>query len=159
MVRPVRLHLGCGPRRWPGFVNVDMDQGDVLADVRNLPYEPGTVDEIQAIHLFEHLPRWDAANTLKHWHALLKPKGLLVLELPCFDKIMQMYAQGEREERLILWGLFGDPKYRNPAMMHQWCWSEEELSQEIRNCGFARYRLAEPKFHHRRRDMRLEAVK
>ncbi len=159
MGRPLRLHLGCGPRRWPGFVNVDMDQGDVISDVRSLPYEAASVDEIQAIHLFEHLPRWEAGPTLAHWHTLLKPGGLLVLEMPCFDKIMRMYAEGERDPRMVQWGLYGDPKYKNPAMMHGWCWSEKELMEEAAQCQFARFRFTEPKFHQKRRDMRMEAVK
>lgn len=159
MGRPIRLHLGCGPRRWPGFVNVDIDQGDVIADVRKMPYEAGTVDEIQAIHLFEHLPRWDAPDALRYWHSLLKAGGLLVIEVPSLDKIMKMYEQGERSHRMILWGLFGDPRYRNPAMLHQWCWSEDEMGEEVAKVGFSRFRFTEVKFHHRQRDMRLEAVK
>lgn len=130
-----------------------------MADVRAVPYEPGTVDEIQAIHLFEHLPRWEAGATLTHWHSLLRTGGLLVLEMPCLDKIMALYASGERHPRMVQWGLFGDPKYKNPAMMHGWCWSEKELMDEIARCQFARFRVTEPKFHHKVRDMRLEAVK
>jgi hypothetical protein len=32
-------------------------------------------------------------------------------------------------------GLFGDPREKNPAMMHQWCYSVGELSSMMRKAG------------------------
>lgn len=73
------------------------------------------------------------------WVRVLKPGGLLVLELPCLDKILRLFAYFVREKkpidpRLTVWGLYGDPRYENEAMTHKWCYSVGELRQimEIR---------------------------
>ena len=56
---PPRVNLGSGHVPREGFVNVDareLEGVDVVADVRSLPFEPGTVAEIYSSHLVEHFP-------------------------------------------------------------------------------------------------------
>ena len=58
---PVRLHLGCGLEHREGWINVDARSSvdpDVVARVDALPmFADGSVDTIEACHLFEHLTR------------------------------------------------------------------------------------------------------
>jgi hypothetical protein len=53
------LHLGCGPKYLPGFVNIDanpMQKTDIWLDVRcGLPFASGSVDSIYSTHMIEHL--------------------------------------------------------------------------------------------------------
>jgi predicted SAM-dependent methyltransferase len=156
---PLRLNLGSGGRVIEGYTNVDLaGEPDVRADVRDLPFEDETVDEAMAIHVLEHLARWDAPAALAEWFRVLKPGGKLVLELPDLVKCCQNVIAG-MGERMGLWGLYGDPSYRVDLMSHRWGWSAEELIVELRAVGFRRVKVREPQFHKKGRDMRLEATK
>ena len=52
------MHLGCGPKYLPGFLNVDANpfaKTDLWLDVRNgLPFASQSVESIYATHMFEH---------------------------------------------------------------------------------------------------------
>lgn len=56
---PIRLDLGCGSNKKPGFIGVDIAEFpgvDCVADLRQgLPYEADSVAEIHSSHFFEHL--------------------------------------------------------------------------------------------------------
>lgn len=155
----IRLNLGAGRRRLDGYVNVDISPEpppDIIADVRALPLPDGYADEILAVHLFEHLYRWEAPAVLAEWKRVLKPQGLLVLEMPDIMKCCRAVL-GNEHPRQGMWGLFGDPTYENPLMCHRWAWSENELRETLLAAGFSSVRIKEPKFHKPSRDMRAEA--
>ena len=58
----MKLNLGCGDKRGPeGFTNVDKvktEACDVVVDLFEFPwpFEDNSVDEVHAIHFFEHVP-------------------------------------------------------------------------------------------------------
>lgn len=160
METTTRIHLGSGCHYWPGFVNVDFDErADVVQDVMSLSsWEDGTVDEIHAIHLFEHLDRMHAENILREWARPLKTGGKLVLELPCLEKISKMVVDGVRSIGLTTFGIFGDIRLNNPHMLHKWCYTSEELKDLMEKAGF-NVTVKDPAYHVEQRDMRLEGVK
>lgn len=161
----IRIHAGCGDKRWPGFVNVDlhddpvMGSPDIKADIRKMDLQDGYADELHAIHLFEHLPRLEADLVLVEWRRVLKTGGKLVIEVPCLDKIAQNIVNGEKNLRLTVLGLFGDPTDKKPDMLHQWCYSKNEMQTMLEGVGFRHVEIMEPKFHKAGRDMRVEAIK
>jgi ubiquinone/menaquinone biosynthesis C-methylase UbiE len=81
----VRLNLGCGYTKWPGWVNVDaydVCQPDVVhdLDVTPFPWADNSVDEVQAWHVFEHLRDWWPAFT--ECARILRPGGVLEVRTP-----------------------------------------------------------------------------
>jgi SAM-dependent methyltransferase len=79
------LHLGCGNRRKADAVNVDAAAGpavDLVLDVDDhpWPWADGTVDEVHALHLFEHVV--DPVGFMVDAWRVLRPLGLLHLEVP-----------------------------------------------------------------------------
>lgn len=153
----VRLNLGAGGKPLDGWISVDLaGEPDVRADVLALPFPDGYADEVMAIHLLEHLYRWDAPAALAEWRRVLKPGGLLILELPDLIKACRNVLTNP-DVRMGVWGLFGDPGYREPLMVHRWGWTSTELAAELRAAGFRKVREREPQFHKKGRDMRLEA--
>ena len=157
----MKLNLGCGKKLWDGFVNIDAvgSGAPVEADIRKLPYEDEAAEEIHAIHVFEHFYPKDVMAVLAEWKRVLQPGGLLVLELPCYDKVRLWIAQ-DGPQNLTLWALYGDPRTHNSEHdLHKWCWSAADLKDVIDHAGFEGIQLLEPLFHVKQRDMRLEARK
>lgn len=156
----VRLNLGAGARSFEGFLNVDLEgEPDIRADVRAIPLPDGSVEEAMGIHILEHLPRWEAPVALREWARLLRPGGLLVLELPDLVKCCRNVVEGLLPDRAGRWGLYGDPTYENELMMHRWGWSPAELKAELLAAGFSSAREYPPQFHKKYRDMRIEAIR
>jgi ubiquinone/menaquinone biosynthesis C-methylase UbiE len=131
----------------------------VNCDIKELPFESNYASEIQAHHVLEHLHRRDAGPALYEWYRVLKPKGKIVLEMPCLDKIAKMIVDGEKNQRLTVLGLYGDPRDPKPGMLHQWGYTIGELTELLSGIGFREIEFKEPVFHIARRDMRCEAVK
>lgn len=158
----LKLNLGSGNKKIEGYTNVDLDgNADINADVCDIPIEDETVSEILAIHILEHLERWLAPKALKEWFRLLKPGGLLIIELPDLIKCCENLIAGVRKEDSI-YGLYGDPTMQNPLMCHRWAYSNEELSSMLKEVGFVNIEEKKPVFHcgkKRYRDMRIEAQK
>jgi SAM-dependent methyltransferase len=81
----IKLNLGCGFNKWPGWVNVDafdVCKPDVVHDMEKTPFPwaDDSVDEIQAWHIFEHLRDWWPAFT--ECARILKPGGKLEIRTP-----------------------------------------------------------------------------
>jgi SAM-dependent methyltransferase len=112
----LKLHLGCGNKRHEGFVNIDCKKTpatDLICDIRQLPFENNTVDEIECYHVFEHFPVCLHANVnseyghkyatlimvLQEWKRVLKKDGLLVIEMPDLDKTLEAYLKADEDEK------------------------------------------------------------
>jgi predicted SAM-dependent methyltransferase len=155
----VKLNLGSGCRNIVGYTNVDLDpRADVHADIRKLPFDDESADEIMAIHVIEHFYRWEVEDVLKEWARVLKPGGKLVLECPDLAKIVRNLVNGGTDQ-ITVWGLYGDPRYRSVIMTHKWAYTFQTLKAAVEESGFRDAEPAPPQWHFAVRDMRLEARK
>lgn len=156
----MRLHLGCGKKKWPGFINCDLSYSDHDGDIRKLSFADDSADEIHAIHVCEHFFITEIAAILTEWKRVLKPGGILCVELPCWDKVQTFIGQGAPEQ-LTRWALYGAPDTHKDGVpaLHKWCWSLMEFYELLKMVGFSDV-YAEPcKFHVPNRDMRWVAIK
>ena len=84
--RKMVVNIGCGSRKYPGQIGLDRypaSAADLLADLsRGLPFADGSVDEIVAEHVLEHVP--DLVALMEEIHRVLAPGGVLRLEVPYF---------------------------------------------------------------------------
>ena len=93
----IRLHLGCGEIRLPGFINVDFlktKATDVVADVTRLPnFEDGSVSLVYACQVVEHFAADEVPKILRRWHEVLAPGGTVRISVPDLDKIVKIYMK------------------------------------------------------------------
>jgi SAM-dependent methyltransferase len=97
-----KLHVCCGGVRLDGYINVDkypFEAGDdsrsgcvadLLADVFDLPFAKGSVDEIVLVHGLEHFTRYDGERLLGLFADLLAPGGVLYLEMPSRNPVLYL---------------------------------------------------------------------
>ena len=100
---PLKLHLGCGYERLPNYTNVDVlptPATDWVQDCKKFPnLSNDSVDEICAYHLAEHLNIKEFYQAILEWWRILRPSGLLVLEVPDLAKICMEFAISDEEKR------------------------------------------------------------
>ena len=76
----IKLNLSSGRQLLDGYINVDQCQvttADIVADVRCLPFEPGSVLELFSRHLIDNFPRWELRDRiLPYWKSLLRQGGI-----------------------------------------------------------------------------------
>ena len=161
----VAYNLGSGRSPWPGWINVDSGTAaDLNADLRKLPVESDTADAVAAIHVLEHFFEWEAVPILTEWKRILKPGGKLILELPCLDKIFAyvfraMKAKEPVFEFMTLHAMYGDPKHKDPLMMHRTGYFKYQVEAKLKEVGFREIKDEVPNYHFVFRDMRITAIK
>jgi predicted SAM-dependent methyltransferase len=158
---PLKIDIGAGKKTHPGWTTVGLESHhQIQTDIRKLPLPDACVDEAQAIHVLEHLNRWDAPAALADWCRVLKSGAMIGIELPELLRCCRAILKGAAPQEGIQ-GLFGEWQLRDEMMMHRHGWTEAELSDELYKAGFVRVRFVRPRFHGHRdlRDMRAEAFK
>lgn len=137
---------------------------DVVCDIRELQFPSDHADAIAAIHVVEHVYRWECEPMLAEWLRVLKPGGHVIIEVPCMDKVLRYVADAMEQNALMSptfswYPLWGDPSSKNPLMCHKWGYTYQMLSQALVKAGFTSVRPAKARYHFPQRDMRVTAVK
>jgi predicted SAM-dependent methyltransferase len=143
----VRLELGSGERPF------GIEEGWLHNDVRPLPHieyvglaeEPWSwltdhtfVDELRATHLLEHYSWRDTVPVLMRWYEILKPDGMLYLEVPNFKwQVTEGWAQMEREGQTDDWLVdlvYGSQDYE--GNFHRAGFTPRNLADRLGMAGF-----------------------
>ena len=135
--KPLKLHLGCGNKRFEGYINIDWRKTgatDLVCDIRNLPYNDNSVDLIETYHIIEHLPRRELPKALREWRRVLIPGGKLIIECPDFDKNLQDYLKNINPEMQLLY-IYGRQRFEGDA--HYFGYNFERLKNILKACGFS----------------------
>jgi SAM-dependent methyltransferase len=94
---PRRLHLGCGTKYLPGFLNIDgnpFNKIDLWLDLRTgLPFRSNSIDSIYSTHVFEHFYPDDLQALLNECARVLKPGGGIRLIVPNLASAIVAYSQ------------------------------------------------------------------
>lgn len=159
-----RLNLGCGKTYLNGWINIDAAVSplgkrppDLLCDVRKIPLDDGCADMIMAIHLFEHLYRWECDEVIDEWGRLLCRDGILILEMPDIVKCCRNIVEGregKKPDQMGLWGIYGDATLRDPLMIHRWGWTFATIKPFLEQHGFKEIEEKVTQYHNAGRDVR-----
>lgn len=133
----IKLNLGCGDFVFQGWINCDMydDHADLKCDVRKLPFEDDSVDEIYNAHLIEHFDFFEAIDLLKEWKRVLKADGKLAVETPDFVAICKAFVDCPEEKRYTLYDQFFAKPWL-PGQTHKFLYTETQLGGTLQNLGF-----------------------
>jgi GT2 family glycosyltransferase len=167
----IKLNLGCGGVSIPGYIGVDKfdSRAHIVMDVTNLELPENSVEEIQSLHMLEHISPYKVTDLLKSWLRILKPGGKLVLELPNIEELCKDFVSGTKAERYGILNCFfcplnttgtGDPN--EATSPHLWGWYPEILEEHLRWAGFDRITFLPEQFPHPiipRHNFRTEAYK
>jgi predicted SAM-dependent methyltransferase len=95
-----QLHLGCGGRHVPGWLNVDVIGSDYDIDfITRLPWKSRSFSAIVSQHVIEHLELFDELLPLfSELGRVLRPGGQIWLSCPDMEKICRLYVDGRTLE-------------------------------------------------------------
>lgn len=100
-----RLNWGCGRHVSPGWVNCDIKLDpwvDVSCDIRHgLAFADASFDYVVSVHALQEIPHFDLGPALQELKRVLKPRGVLRLCLPDFEKALEAYSRGDKSYFLV----------------------------------------------------------
>lgn len=139
----MRLELGSGHRPTPGYEHNDLHPFEHIEHVGSpwmLELPDGSVDEVLALGLIEHLTYYQACDTFRNVHRMLKPGGLFLFDVPDYPVWARYYLDDLERKELpvrtdhIRKTLFGWARW--PGDEHKYGWNQRELSARLGICGF-----------------------
>lgn len=137
----VLLHIGCGPKSSPEFINIDAQPFPhihiVTDDMTSLAdFDNGTVDLIYMCHILEHIKMDDIPAVLIEMKRVLKAGGLLRLSVPDFDRLIDVYHASGTDISMICRQLMGgqDHQYN----IHYSVFNKEALVGMLQDAGFSK---------------------
>ncbi|HZS89465.1 MAG TPA: methyltransferase domain-containing protein [Chloroflexota bacterium] len=96
---PLRIHLGCGAKYVPGWVNIDINplrRVDLWLDITApLPFEENEVQAIASFHVLEHLDPREAHQMLAECQRVLQPGGLFRVGVPSLEMAIEAYNRDD----------------------------------------------------------------
>jgi hypothetical protein len=134
----VKLNVGCGWNCLEGWVNLD-PSADSAADrkmsAQDLDFPDGSVTDIKALQLIEHLGFFKAKYFLSECWRVLAAGGRLTLETPDIEKTFRIFLEGDpkTKESALGW-VYGS---ETPGMNHLYCFPKELLSELLAEAGFS----------------------
>jgi hypothetical protein len=141
----IRLNLGCGHIPIDKYLNVDgrpLDGVDIVAEVGDLPFEPGTVAEIYSAHLLEHFPVEELRRRLlPYWFELLRPGGVFTAVVPDAEAMLDEYGAGRFSFEDLRLVTFGEQEYDGD--FHFNMFGRNSLCELLERPGFAEVGIVE----------------
>lgn len=138
-----KLEIGSGHRPTPGYIHNDLNAFEGI-DIVGMPWEidlpDGTLDEVLALGLVEHLTYAQVGSTMKNVHRMLASGGSFyfdVPDIPVWCRYVVDHFEGRPTpfpiEHLFS-TLYGWQRW--PGDEHKSGWWPERLKQELNDSGF-----------------------
>ncbi len=154
----MKLDIGAGSvaAHEPDFLTVDAyAPADVTAQMWDLPFPDGSVDEIWTSHALEHVPRERVLPTLVEWVRVLRPEGTATISVPDLDYVTR-YWMRHRGEEWALAMLFGNQLHEGE--FHKTGWTSRSLHVDLVAAGFTVSKV-ERIWDHRQMTLRARVVR
>lgn len=132
----LRLDIGSSHLRVrPDYTTVDLyaPEADVKADMGDLPFEDGSVDEIWASHCLEHVGRERVPAVLREWFRVLAPGRPAIILVPNLDYAARFWLHGDDPAKALDM-FFGHQQ--EPGETHLTGWNPALLREDCLAAGF-----------------------
>jgi predicted SAM-dependent methyltransferase len=105
-------------------------------DFLKLPWKAGTIDEIRLVQVFEHFTYEQGRKLVEYWYTLLKPGGVLHLDIPDLYETAKQYTQSItlEDKKWYTRLLFGSQK--NEYGLHRSMYDMPMISALLNDVGF-----------------------
>lgn len=140
----MKLELGCGARPTPGYVHNDLNPfGDVdhVGSAKDIELPSGSLDEVLALGVIEHLSYQDALATFTNVARMLKPGGEFLFDVPDFP-VWCRYAADHYAGNAtpfpidhVRRTIYGWQRW--PGDEHKFGWDRQLLEEALGVTGFA----------------------
>lgn len=141
-----KLEIGCGHRPTEGYIHNDLNPFEGV-DIVGSPWEidlaDGSLDEVIALGLVEHLSYDQVRKTLVNVRRMLKPDGVFLFDVPDIPVwcgyVVDHFAGKEIPVTIehAMSTLYGWQRW--PGDEHKSGWYRELLDKELQNAGFTDY--------------------
>jgi predicted SAM-dependent methyltransferase len=134
----IKVNLGSGRLVDPDYINVDFREipgVDVVADVRDMPFEEGSLAELASAHLVEHFREYEfKTRVLPYWRSLLKQGGRIRIVCPNWEATIEKHETGEMPLDRFKEITFGGQDYEGDD--HFTMYTPATLSELLEKSGF-----------------------
>ncbi|MHC4397675.1 MAG: class I SAM-dependent methyltransferase [Planctomycetota bacterium] len=138
MKSKILLNIGCGSKRYPGFINVDAVDAphvDYVTDnLKKMPFDSNYADLVYMCHVLEHIKREDLPVVMAEMHRILKSGGIFRVSVPGFDELVAFYNNSERDISSIELQLMGGQNHE--YNFHYSVFNDERLTDLMGKAGF-----------------------
>jgi predicted SAM-dependent methyltransferase len=128
----MKLNLGCGDQIMEGYINCDLydEKADVKCDVKQLPFDDNSAENIYASHIIEHFDYYEGLEVLKEWYRVLKPNGIIYIETPDMMALCKRFIEFPINEVYQLYAqFFGFPWAEGQT--HKFLYTENQLGNTL----------------------------
>jgi len=135
----MKLNLGCGDDKLPGFINIDIDIGvkpDLVCDIKKLPYGDESISEIVCSDILEHFGRAEVFDVMGEIRRVIKSGGRLDVRVPEM-RMLSIYLAGQQSiasPDAVIRKMFGGQ--RTDFDFHKWGYEFRTLRRLLFNFGF-----------------------
>jgi predicted SAM-dependent methyltransferase len=143
----IMLHIGCGDKNDPLFINIDARPFPhvhiVTENITKLgKFEDSSVDLIYMCHVLEHFKDNEIRNILSEMKRVLKTSGILRLSVPDFDRILEIYHGTDNDINAIKHILIGGQNHE--FNIHYSVYNRKYLTQLLLEVGFQKVSSWDP---------------
>ena len=133
----IKLHIGCGKRNWPGWVNIDGEKFNhiVSNDIYCGSFDLDSVSLIYSSHLIAYFDRVEIIGLLKAWYKKLKPGGTLRIATPDHEAMNYLYSNGVHLN-YFLGPMYGKMPMAGSTIYHKTVWDFKSLKEFLELNGF-----------------------
>lgn len=114
-------------------------QPDFVMDIASMPdFRPEMFDEVRLHHVLEHLTRKQGVHAVRELCRVLKPGGVLDIEVPDLDRLCEAWiARRFEPHELCQWFYSEDVDMPDAHLnAHRYGYNEETLSALLSDNGF-----------------------
>lgn len=131
----LRIGVGTDYPKEKRYLNIDirpLDNIDVVADAKNLPFKDCEHDAIESRNLVEHFSRHEIDDLFKEWYRVLKPGGYVHIETVDMGGVMDRWRKIPTENWMD--GMLGAQTY--PENFHKFAFTVDIMKEKLKKAGF-----------------------